>query len=319
MRALVRRDGQVGLEDWPSPRLENDADVLIQVVLAGICRTDVYVARGTLPVAEPRVLGHELAGVVLEAGPAAGFRPGDRVSVRPTLACGACAGCAVGEDCADPRFLGVHADGGFADQLVLPAAHVLRLPDDLPPRKAAYVEPVAAALAVLEAPLPRKGAGLVLGRNRIASLTMHILAAHGFANFRNLALDELPAQDGLYDCVIETEATPEALEAMARLLKPRGLGVLKSRPSAAVPFDVARAVRKNLCLQAVHYGDFARAVDLLSSGALMVDDLLGEAFPLEDFERALARAVARDAAKIFFAISPAEAFAPAPARAMAQA
>ena len=70
-----------------------------------------------------------------------------------------------------------------------------------------------------------------------------------------------------------------------------------------MPIDVAQAVRKNLRLHAVAYGPFERAIELLASGALAIDDLLGEAFALEDFERAFALSEASDSAKIFFAVS----------------
>jgi threonine dehydrogenase-like Zn-dependent dehydrogenase len=309
MRALVRRGGKVGLESIAAPRLGRDDDVLIQVILAGICRTDVYVARGLLAVAEPRILGHELVGVVVQAGAISGFHPGERVTVIPTFACGACAGCRAQGDCHDPLFLGVQRDGAFAERMVVPAKNLLRAPDRLSAERAAYTEPVAAALAVLDAPLPRDGRGLVLGDNRIATLIMRILAAEGFVNFIQARADA-PALDGAaFDCVIETEATASTLAAMVGLLKPHGLGVLKSRPSAAVPLDVTRAVKKNLRLHAVAYGSFERAIALLDGGALDVDDLLGAAFPLEDFEAAFAQSEAAAAPKLFFTV--AEARAPA--------
>jgi L-iditol 2-dehydrogenase len=303
MRALVRRSGAVSLEDIPAPRIQRDDDVLIQVLVAGICRTDVYVARGTLPVREPRILGHEFAGRVLEAGPSAAVRPGDRVTVIPLLDCAACASCAEGGECSQPLFLGVDVDGAFAERIVVPAAAVLRTAQTMDLRRAAYVEPVAAALAVLEAPLERTGRGLVLGDNRIASLILRILEIHGFANFVQLSLAEAQAETGLFDTVIETEATAPALAAMLARLRPRGLGVLKSRPAAPTPIDVALAVKKNLRLQAVAYGPFERAIALLDGGGLEVDDILGQAFALDDFERAFAAAEAGEAGKLFFAVS----------------
>jgi threonine dehydrogenase-like Zn-dependent dehydrogenase len=304
MRALVRRSGKVSLEDIAAPRVQRGDDVLIQVMLAGICRTDVYVARGTLAVTEPRILGHEFAGVVLDAGPAAGFRPGERVTVVPTLACGVCARCAEHGECAQPLFLGVQADGAFAERIVVPAVAVLRTPAAMPLKRAAYVEPVAAALAVLGAPLERAARGLVLGDNRIASLIMRILEIHGFSNFVRRSLPEALGEAALFDTVIETEATAATLAAMFSLLKPRGLGVLKSRPAAATPIDIAQAVKKNLRLHAVGYGDFERAIELLHTGALDVDEILGRAYALEDFERAFSDSEAGDAGKLFFAISP---------------
>jgi L-iditol 2-dehydrogenase len=311
MRALVRRSGGVWLDEVPAPRIACDDDVLIEVILAGICRTDLYVARGTLPVAEPRILGHEFAGRVLEAGPAAGFAPGEPVAVIPIIACGACVGCAADQTCAEPGFLGVQADGAFAERIVLPARAVLRVPASMPARRAAYVEPVAAALAVLNAPLDRASRGLILGDNRIASLIGRILDLEGFSDVTAVPVSGAAGLEGVFDFVIETKATAPALEAMVALLRPGGLGVLKSRPAAAVPIDIARAVKKDVRLAAVSYGRFERAIELLCDSRLDVDDILGPTFALEDFERAFAAADAGDAAKLFLAISPSPASAAA--------
>jgi L-iditol 2-dehydrogenase len=305
MKALVRRDGRVALDDLPSPKLRRDDDVLIRVVLAGICRTDVYVARGAIPVAEPRIIGHEFSGYVLDAGPKGGFRPGERVTVNPTVACGACAGCRHAGACLEPDFIGVQRDGGFAEQIVAPGRNVLGLPDGLSWRRAAYVEPVAAALSVLNAPIDPHERGLVLGDNRITSLVMRILKAHGFAHATRAAVGDLPPSEALFDFIIETEATAESLSAMLQRLRPGGLGVLKSRPASRVPIDVALAVKKGLRLQAVDYGPFARAIELLGDGGLDVDDLLGQSYPLGDFETAFAASETHDVTKLFFAITPA--------------
>jgi threonine dehydrogenase-like Zn-dependent dehydrogenase len=318
MRALVRRAGRVSLEDLPEPGLAGVRDVLIQVTMAGLCRTDLYVARGSLVVDEPRVLGHEMAGVVLEAGRRAGFRPGERVTVIPTLACGACAGCAVEAECFEPRFLGVDADGAFAERIVVPSTHVIGVPAGLDAKRAAYAEPVAAALAVLQAPLPREGRGLVMGDNRIAGLIRRILSIHGFSDVAGAAGAEAAAARAPFDFVIETEATAASLAAMVELLRPHGLGVLKSRPAAPVPIDIAKAVKKNLRFSAVAYGPFDRAIALLAGGALDIDELLGEAFALDDFERAFAAAEASDASKIFLSICPEPAPPTAGADALAQ-
>ena len=84
MRALVR-DGKVALAERVVPALAVD-EVLVEVKRAGICRTDVYVADGTLAVREPRVLGHEAAGVVASDHPR--LPRGARVAIDPVLGLG---------------------------------------------------------------------------------------------------------------------------------------------------------------------------------------------------------------------------------------
>jgi threonine dehydrogenase-like Zn-dependent dehydrogenase len=100
---------------------------------------------------------------------------------------------------------------------------------------------------------------------------------------------------------VETVATGEALHALVRAVRRRGTIVLKSRPFEPVPLDVSSAVDKELTLRAVRYAAFEDAIARLASRSLVVDDLLGETFPLERFEDAFA-AARRESTKPLFAI-----------------
>ncbi|MBL8055054.1 MAG: zinc-dependent alcohol dehydrogenase family protein [Anaerolineales bacterium] len=109
------------------------AEVLIQVRACGVCHTDLHVAEGELPARRrPLILGHQVVGRVVRAGPAAaGWQPGDRVGV-PWLnwACGECAFCRRGEEnlCPRARFTGWDADGGYAEYLTVDARFAVPLP-----------------------------------------------------------------------------------------------------------------------------------------------------------------------------------------------
>jgi L-iditol 2-dehydrogenase len=295
MRALVCTASGVALARVPIPE-RRPGEVRVRVLLTGICRTDLFAADGQIAVSPRRVLGHEAAGVVDEADPGAPVRPGDRVAVHPALPCGECRPCREGRACSRPRMLGLAHDGAFAEWITVPAGAVYRVPDALSSRHVAYVEPVAAALAVLRAPFPRDGSGLVLGKNRIAELTMRALSAHGVARFAQAGADD-PLEDDAFDWAIETVATRETLAAILRAVRPGGVIILKSRPAAEVPLDVALAVRKDITLHAVSYAPFDAAIALL--GRLDVDDLLGDVFPLEAYAEAFARARGDESRKLF--------------------
>jgi len=109
-------------------------EVLLRVKACGVCRTDLHVADGELGDAKlPLVLGHEIVGIVEEAGPsAARFRPGARVGV-PWLGrtCGACRSCRSGREnlCAAARFTGYHLDGGYAEYTLADERFCFPLPD----------------------------------------------------------------------------------------------------------------------------------------------------------------------------------------------
>ena len=267
MRALVRENGAVRLRTRPVP-VPGPGEVLVRVDVAGVCRTDVQAARGLLALREPRILGHEFAGTL----------DGRPVAVNPVLPCGACPRCTTGALCSRPDLLGVHRDGAFAEAVAVPASAVHPLPDGLPFEVGAYAEPVAAALAVPRAGLRPRDAGWVFGDGRIARLVERVLVAQGFRDVRRGAG---PLPDDSVDFAVETD--PAGLPAVLRAVRPGGRVILKSRPAAPVPLDLALAVRKEIVLAGAAYAPFPEALALLASGRLDLDGLLGPVMPLEAF------------------------------------
>lgn len=264
MKALVRRDGALHLDDLPWPAA-GTGETLVRVAVAGVCRTDVRAARGRLRVREPRVLGHEFSGTV----------DGARVAVNPVLPCGACPRCREGLLCSRPEMLGLHRDGAFAEAVVVPSPAVHPLPAGLSFEAGAYAEPVAAALAVPRA--RPSGRILVHGEGRVARLVERVLAAEGLRATAGIG----PFPDDAFDVTVETD--PAALGEVLRVTRPGGRVVLKSRPAEEVAFDLALAVRKELTLTGAAYAPFPEALALLASGRLDLSDLIGPTLPLEAF------------------------------------
>jgi len=133
------------IQEVDSPKRE-DNEVLIAVEACGVCHSDLHVADGDWPqfakiVKKPLILGHEIAGRVVEKG--AGVRDlqvGDRVGV-PWLhwSCGECEFCREGNEnlCARQKITGVTVDGGYAEFVKAPASHALKIPDGLSAMEAA--------------------------------------------------------------------------------------------------------------------------------------------------------------------------------------
>ena len=197
MKALLREASGVRLARVPTPRC-GPGEVRVRLAFAGVCRTDLYAADGRIPVRAPVILGHELSGVV-DAGE---LPAGTPVTAIPFVPCAACA-WADPPRCTEPERLGVHRDGAFAEHVVLPLGAVLAVPRTMPLLWAAYVEPVAAALAVLKTPIRPSERGWVAGDNRIAELTRRVLHAHGFERVSGARPDGDPV-----DFVVETEGSP---------------------------------------------------------------------------------------------------------------
>jgi alcohol dehydrogenase len=117
--------------DCPKPR---GSEVLVRVERCGVCHSDLHVQDGYFKLGGdkkldisagrtlPFTLGHEIAGVVEEAGHDAAIVRGRRVAVFPWIGCGGCPACRHGEEnlCAAPRHLGVAVDGGYATHVVVP-------------------------------------------------------------------------------------------------------------------------------------------------------------------------------------------------------
>lgn len=280
-------------------------DVIVRVAFAGICRTDLYAAEGRVATAPRVVLGHEASGVVAIAGERAGVRLGDPVTIVPLVACGSCAACAAARDgdplaCESPSRLGVDRDGVFASWVHVPASSVRVVPSSLPLRLAAYVEPVAAALAVTAARSRAGARALVYGKNRIGELTRRVLSAGGAAEVVVVSPEEAAdVPPSSFDVAVETVATSETLRRLARAVRRGGTIVLKSRPFEPIALDVAAVVGKELTLEAVRYAPFEDAIGRLASRSIEVEDLLGDDFPLERFEDAFA-AARREANKPMF-------------------
>src|SRR3989338_3354833 len=141
MKAMVlTAPGELVLDEVARPA-RGAGDVLVRVTHSGICGTDYKIFNGSIPVRYPRIMGHEMAGAVVDAG-GAPVRTGDRVIVDPELYCGACFHCRIGQThlCPNGVLLGRDANGGFAEYLAAPASHVFPLPDAVERRAAPMIQ-----------------------------------------------------------------------------------------------------------------------------------------------------------------------------------
>jgi L-iditol 2-dehydrogenase len=304
MRAIVKRGTTVAVQRVPRPDC-GATEVVIGMRAAGLCRTDLYVAQGKVPSADPVILGHEFAGVVEQVGAEVReFRLGQRVAAMPVLQCGECDRCRLGDTntCLDPTMLGVHRHGAFAEAVAVPACNVYPVPDEMPFASAAYAEPVAAALGVLNAGLNREHRGLLLGRNRFAELLRQVFQVHGFhsVSLHDPRNDPKPPASS-FDFVVETGASTAILQEAVRLVRPHGTIVLRSRNPDPVGLIFPAAIAKELTFRAVNYGPFVRGIALLAEGQLDLGPLLNATRRLEEFEQVFEAAGQHEATKFFFA------------------
>ena len=151
MKAIkLQEPRQVDCVELEKP-VPGPGQALIRIKTAGICGSDIGAFRGTNKlVSYPRIIGHELAGI-LEEVPAdnpKGLKPGDKVIVDPYLYCGKCYPCSIGRTncCTDLKVLGVHIDGGMAEYFCHPADMLVKMPEDMDWTDAAMAEPLTISL-----------------------------------------------------------------------------------------------------------------------------------------------------------------------------
>ena len=146
MRAIqVQQPGKVGVVDVTEPVLQHEKDVKIQMKAMGICGSDMHILHGENPFATyPRVIGHEVAGEVIETGDAVtSIHVGDRVVIEPMISCGKCYACRNNRPnvCEQVEVYGVHRDGGGCDVMVMPEHLVHRVRKTLDWKEIALIEP----------------------------------------------------------------------------------------------------------------------------------------------------------------------------------
>jgi 2-desacetyl-2-hydroxyethyl bacteriochlorophyllide A dehydrogenase len=167
----------------PQPNAPPAGEVLVRVLTVGICGTDLHAFEGTQPFfTYPRILGHELAVEVIEAGDGVtALRPGDRCAVNPYMTCGECAACIRGRSncCAKMRVIGVHCDGGMRDRIVLPAKQLYKC-EKLPSAQIPLVETLGVGIHSVGRANPDPGErAIVVGAGPIGLSVIEFLKLAG--------------------------------------------------------------------------------------------------------------------------------------------
>ena len=216
--------GDIRIEeaDEPTPA---PGELKLRVRACSTCGTDVKIFRfGHHHIVPPRVIGHEIAGEVVEVGEGADWQVGDRVQVIAAIPCGRCPDCLRGRQtiCPNQESMGYHYDGGFAEYMIVPAKvlavdGVHRIPEGVDYVSASITEPLACVLNGQE--IAGVGEGdtvVVVGAGPIGCLHVRLARARGAAkvhlvelNKSRLALAAGFVQPDAAICAAETDAVDE--------------------------------------------------------------------------------------------------------------
>jgi L-iditol 2-dehydrogenase len=231
--------GDVRLEDMaePSPK---PGEVKIRVHACSTCGTDVKIFRfGHHHISPPRVIGHEIAGEIVELGEGVDpqWRQGDRVQVIAAIPCGQCDECRRGRQtiCPNQESMGYHYEGGFAEYMIVPAKVIAvdgltRIPEGLDYADASVTEPLACVLNGQE--IAGVGEGdvvVVVGAGPIGCLHVRLARSRGAAKVYLVELNpdrlKLSADRVRPDAAI-CSAEVDAVDEVRKLTDGRGADVI---------------------------------------------------------------------------------------------
>ena len=341
MRALVKPSTSAGfvLRSVPEPQIRDD-EVLIKVMRAGVCGTDVHIyewdawAQGR--VKPPIIVGHEFAGEVAQVGKlVTDVREGDRVTAEGHIVDGRCLLCRTGNAhvCPYTKIIGVDRDGCFAEYIAMPAGNVWHLDDDVSFDIGGIHDPMGNAFhTALTADIP--GATVLItgcgpiglfavgickaaGASRIIATDVnetrmalaHRMGAHDVLRPEEAAAVVKKHTDGLgVDVVLEMSGVPAAVHQAFELVRVGGRVQMLGIP--AKPMDVnfaTEVIFKGITIYGVvgrrMYETWHQMTRFLRSGQFDPAPVITHRFPLEAFDDAIRAIKSGEAGKVIFEIA----------------
>lgn len=306
------------------PEGPRPGELLVKMAAVGICGSDLHWwADGHIsgnPARYPQVLGHEPAGTVVEVGAGVkGFKPGDRVSMEPSLTCGHCEFCIQGRHnlCVTSRFMGgPEAQGFLRDYVTVPAHNADPVPDSLSFHQATLMEPVAVWVHVFEiAPVRMQQTIAVLGCGPIGLIGIAMAKAAGAETIlacdrvtHRLSLAKSMGATAVFDLrtddfrdaimqatrglgahqVYDAAGAPETINLGIKCTRSGGRFVLIGIPSPlSFEVDLHTALAREIDVQTIRRSNHKgrQAAALLRSGQIPTS-LITHAMPLEQAQTA---------------------------------
>lgn len=197
--AVLEEDGRLVIKELDVPSCDK-GEVIVKVEVCGICRTDLKCVKyGQRDLALPRILGHEMAGTIVQVGAGVShYQEGERVQIFPGISCGKCLYCKTGLDnlCSSLNIMGFNYDGGFQEYLRIPAVGVdngilHKLSPEITWEEAAVVEPLACCVNMQDAlAIANAQTMLIFGAGRLGLLNMRLAKASGIEKVIAVEKDE---------------------------------------------------------------------------------------------------------------------------------
>jgi len=299
--------------------------VKVRIEAGGICGSDLHYYRhggfGTVKLLQPMVLGHEIAGTIVETGAGvSSLVPGQRVAVNPARPCGRCSYCLAGKRnlCTDIHFYGSamrfpHVQGGFREYLVCEAAQAVPVPEHISSAEAAFAEPLAVSLhAVSQAGSLLGQRVLVTGAGPIGVLTAMVARRAGAREIvvtdildAPLAIAEKVAADRTinvmsngagsggslpedhFDVMFEAAGSATTIRDGLSAVR-RGGTIVQVGQGAQATLPMSQIVTREITIRGAFRFDteFELAVDTIAAGVLPLSTLLTATFGVDEAREA---------------------------------
>lgn len=323
MRAVVCVEpGRLDLVERQAPTALVQGEVRLSISHVGICGTDYHIFEGKHPFLEyPRIMGHEISARVLENSAGTGYASGDLVIVNPYIACEKCIACRRGKPncCMAIKVLGVHTDGAFCDEIVVPQTNIYPA-KGLRSEQAATVEFLAiGAHAVRRAGVAAEGAkALVIGAGPIGLGTALFARIAGFdvtlMDFSRERLDAAASRFGFrsgiepgeavqgqvmtltggegFEAVFDATGNASSMNAALSFVSHGGVLVYVSVVKDDITFADPEFHKREMMIIGSRNAlkeDFEHVVASIASGAVDTDQLVTHRTTLEEVTRDLPR------------------------------
>lgn len=315
--AVYYSNDDVRIEERPIPRI-SEGEILVRMMASGICGTDVMQwYRRKKP---PRVLGHEMAGEIVDLGAAVErFRRGDRVFVSHHVPCYQCRYCAAGNYTAcETLHTGNYDPGGFSEYIRVPEQNVrlgtFPLPEGMTYEEAAMIEPLACAvLGQKQVGLSKNHTVLIIGSGisgllhvRLAKLEGAAVVATDIDKYRLDKASELGAdyvfdapvytadelkrvnKGGLAERVIVCAGAKQAADHAISSVDRKGKVLFFAVPGGDIPLPSERFWRDEITV-AFSYGaspeDLQEAIELIETGKVDAKSMITHTLPFSEIQR----------------------------------
>lgn len=316
MLAVVVENQKATVRDVSKP-VPGPGEVLLAVKLAGICGTDLEIAKGYAGFSG--VIGHEFVGTVAEGSKTLA---GKRVVCDINCVCGKCDMCAGGlsTHCRRRTVVGIVGHpGGFAEFVTVPERNCFEVPAGVSDEEAVFAEPLAAAIQVTrQVKLEGRTNVAVLGTGRLGLLVAQVLASTGCKltavgrnpatlalldrkRIRNMNVGEITNWSE-YDVVVECTGSTEGLPLALRLVRPKGTVVMKTTCVGRVQTDLTDLVVNEVTLLGSRCGSVQDALPLLAQKKIDVTSLISRTLPLSEAEKAMEIAAEKSSIKVLLRV-----------------